>query len=100
EKESDVAIAAKLLEVMARGAADVVVLVTGDTDLVPAVRTAKALFPAHRLFCSFPYRRKQRELEQAADGSFTISKEMYARFRLPSPLEGPGGRELIRPPTW
>jgi len=100
EKESDVAIAAKLLEVLAKGEADVVVLVTGDTDLVPAVRTAKNLFPALRLFCAFPYGRKQRELEQTADGGFTISKEMYARFQLPSPMMSPSGRELSRPPSW
>ena len=41
EKETDVAIAAKLFEVCYFGAADSVVLVTGDTDLAPAVRTCQ-----------------------------------------------------------
>jgi uncharacterized LabA/DUF88 family protein len=42
EKETDVAIGAKLIELAIGVDADSIVVVTGDTDLVPAVRTARA----------------------------------------------------------
>lgn len=44
EKETDVALAAKLLEVLHKDECDTAVLVTGDTDIAPAVRAASALF--------------------------------------------------------
>ncbi|MEX2579934.1 MAG: NYN domain-containing protein [Verrucomicrobiales bacterium] len=39
EKETDVALAAQLIQVFAQDTADVAVLVSGDTDMAPAVRT-------------------------------------------------------------
>ncbi len=48
EKETDVAIAVKLLELCAVDACETVVIVTGDTDLAPAIRTAKVLWKARR----------------------------------------------------
>jgi len=54
EKETDVAIAVKLLEVFLRNECDTAVLVTGDTDLAPAVRTALSLFPNKRVLFAFP----------------------------------------------
>lgn len=51
EKETDVAIASKLLEIFFVNECDTAVLVTGDTDLAPAFRTANRLFPKkHMLF--------------------------------------------------
>ncbi len=100
EKESDVAIGVKLLERCVRNEAEIVVLVTGDTDLVPAVRTALALFPRMQVNCIFPYRRKNNELARVASGSFNISKENYLNHQFESPLTLRSGRELLRPENW
>ncbi|TAH38286.1 MAG: NYN domain-containing protein [Planctomycetota bacterium] len=43
EKETDVAIAVAILEGMLDPAVDTIVLVSGDTDLVPALRAGKRL---------------------------------------------------------
>jgi len=49
EKESDVAIGTRLLELLIRDRCDTAVLMTGDTDLVPAMRAARRLRPDKRL---------------------------------------------------
>jgi uncharacterized LabA/DUF88 family protein len=45
EKETDVAMATRMLELLFLDKCDTIVLVTGDTDIVPDVKTAKSLFP-------------------------------------------------------
>ena len=62
EKETDVAIATRLFEVCHSDQAETVILVTGDTDLAPTVRTCKRLFPDKVIFFAFPYRRTNSEL--------------------------------------
>jgi len=57
EKETDVAIAARLIELLVSDHADSVILMSGDTDLAPAVRLAKQLFPEKTIGFAFPYGR-------------------------------------------
>jgi hypothetical protein len=54
EKETDVAIACKLLELLCQGRCDTAVLMTGDTDIAPAIRTAKLLYPTADIAVAFP----------------------------------------------
>jgi len=82
EKETDVAIGTRLLELLARDRCDTAVLVTGDTDLVPAVRAERHLHPDRRLGVIQPYRRVNRELSQSADFALTIRAAKYARHQL------------------
>ncbi len=100
EKETDVAVACKLLEVFARDRCDTVILVSGDTDLLPAIRTALDLFPQKQIAVAFPYKRKNLELAAAAPVHFRLKPERYAEHQLPNPLVLPDGREIHRPATW
>jgi len=83
EKETDVAIGAAMTRLVCDDACDTVVLVTGDTDLVPAVRTARDRDPSKTLAVVFPYRRANAELKRVADAAFTIKAATYARPQLP-----------------
>lgn len=100
EKETDVAIAVKLLELLFKDACDTVVLVTGDTDIAPAVKTANIIFPYKRIVFAFPYKRKNKELSQLAPGSFEIKKEQYAKHQFPDPYTIPNGCTIIKPSQW
>lgn len=100
EKETDVAVAAKLLEVFVTDECDSVVLVTGDTDVAPAVRTAARLFAQKRVCFAFPYRRKNKELAQLVRTCFHIKKEAYARFQFSDPVKLPDGTTIVRPTSW
>jgi len=100
EKETDVAIGTKLFEVLFNNDCDTVVLMTGDTDLAPAVRTAKRLFPNKPVLFAFPYKRKNSELDKIAPGSFKIHKNSYIRHQFPDPIVLPDGTQIQKPATW
>jgi uncharacterized LabA/DUF88 family protein len=100
EKETDVAIASKLFEVLITDACDTVVLMTGDTDLAPAVKTAKALFPKKEIVFAFPYKRKNRELAKLSTTSFHIGKNNYVKHQFADPFILPNGKKIHKPSTW
>ncbi len=100
EKETDVAICVKLLELFFKDECDTVVCITGDTDVAPAVRTARHLFPHKQVIFGFPYRRKNNELAKLAPRSFSLSKEQYAKHQFPDVLALPEGRTIYKPASW
>jgi len=100
EKETDVAIASKMFEVLSKDECDSVVLVTGDTDLAPAVKTAKHLFPDKHIIFAFPYRRKNDELAQIAPGSFKIRSGHYIQHQFPDPFPLSDGTIIPKPSSW
>jgi uncharacterized LabA/DUF88 family protein len=100
EKETDVALAAKLFELLHRREAETVVLVSGDTDLAPAIRAARSLFRDSRICIAFPYRRKNAELAVLADKYFHIRHRQYAVHQFPDLVKLPGGRQVKKPIGW
>ena len=100
EKETDVAIAVKLLEVFQEDLCDEVVLLSGDTDLSPAIRSAKRLFPEKGVLCAFPYLRYSEELEELAHKSFTISPRQYRQHQFPNPFFISPGKMVAKPGNW
>jgi uncharacterized LabA/DUF88 family protein len=100
EKETDVAIAVTLLELLFTGVCDTAVIVSGDTDLSPAVAKCQTLFPGKTIVFSFPYARKNKELSKLAPGSFSIGRKQYIRHQFPNPVILKDGRELYKPSTW
>ena len=100
EKETDVAIASQLFEVLYKDMCDSVVIITGDTDLAPAVKTVKKLFPNKYVIFAFPYRRKNEELATLAPGSFKIRKGSYIKHQFPKPFKLSNGTEIFKPPSW
>lgn len=100
EKETDVWIACCLFELLITDACDHAVIVSGDTDLAPAIRTAKKVFAEKQVSVAFPYRRVNKELKPLADIHFQIRPEQYAKHQLPNPLTLPTGRTIQRPAPW
>lgn len=100
EKETDVAIAARLFEICHSDEAESIVLVTGDTDLAPAIRTCKRLFPAKFILFAFPYRRTNSELVAIAPESFSIKRRSCLRHQFADPLVLPDGTSVAKPANW
>jgi uncharacterized LabA/DUF88 family protein len=100
EKETDVAIGLKLVEVFARAEADAVVIVSGDSDLMPALRTAGGLFPNSKIGVAFPFNRHTTELEQAADFSWNITQRDIQRARFPLEVKLSDGTIVRKPNPW
>jgi hypothetical protein len=99
EKETDVAIATKLMELGHVGTSGVVVLITGDTDLAPAVKTATRLFAQMEVFFAFPYRRSNAELQRLKPRSFKITVRSYLTCQFPDPLDV-SGHSIPKPASW
>lgn len=100
EKETDVAIAVKLLEIFVKDVCDTAVLVTGDTDLAPAVRTANQLFSGKKIIFAFPYKRKNQELAKLAPDSFEIKKKQYVKHQFDDPFVLSDGTAIHKPAKW
>lgn len=100
EKETDVAIACKVLSLAQRDALDVAVLVTGDSDFSPLARTFKQDFPGKELRFAFPFKRISKELRQICPNSFTISKEAYAKHQFPDRVRLPSKKYVMIPKEW
>jgi uncharacterized LabA/DUF88 family protein len=99
EKETDVAIAVKLCEILEKGASDTVMVMTGDTDIAPAIRTAQQIHPKRVILCAFPYKRKNKELAQLTK-CFKIRQDRYIKYQLPNPFVLPDGSIINKPTTW
>ena len=100
EKETDVAIATRLLELVVNDACEAVVIVSGDSDLAPALRAARRCRADLRLLVCFPYHRRSKELAALADRCFKLRKERYPAHQFPDPVELPDGRRITRPANW
>jgi uncharacterized LabA/DUF88 family protein len=100
EKETDVAIAIKLLEVLVNKQCETVVLMTGDTDIVPAVKTTKLLFPERAIVFAFPFGRQNNELAKIVSHSFKIRVDSYIKNQFPDPVVLPDGKTISKPASW
>jgi hypothetical protein len=100
EKETDVAIAVKMLELVQSGRVDSLVLMSGDTDLCPAVDGVRRMSPSVGLRVAFPYQRYNKDLDQRADGRFRISPRLIAASQFPDPYVMRSGRVVPKPPSW
>lgn len=100
EKETDVALGLKLIEILSLNECDTAVIISGDTDLIPALRTAQRLFPTVQVGVGFPVFRHNNELEKAAGYSFKINQKDVQKAQLPNTISLPDGNLLTKPPTW
>jgi uncharacterized LabA/DUF88 family protein len=101
EKETDVAIAVKVIELFHNDSCDIQVLVSGDTDLAPAVRTSLSIFPKKQICFAFPFNRKMKELSKLSTfPSFSIGNGSYQKHCLPDPYVLKDGRKISKPLTW
>lgn len=104
EKRTDVAIGIQLLDDAYRNLADRFILVSGDSDLVPAVRMLKLRFPEKQVIVYVPSRDEVRgaatELRGEADKHRTLPMALVKRSQFPQHvLDGHGG-VIEKPVEW
>ncbi len=100
EKETDVAIGMRMMELAARGECQVIVLVSGDTDMIPAVKAAKRLSPSVAVGVAFPFLRHNAELRAVADFTFGIGQRNVQRAQFPPAVSLADGRTIVKPIRW
>lgn len=94
EKQTDVNIAIKLLELAVKDEYDTAVLVTGDSDMVPGIKAVKRLYPDKQVHVL------AKALIQACHAHRTIKKSHLADSQLPNPVRLSNGKDLACPPAW
>jgi uncharacterized LabA/DUF88 family protein len=100
EKETDVNIAIAMVEDAARDVYDVAILISGDSDLRPAVAAVKRVSPRKKVIAAFPPRRHSKDLAQAVDAYVSISTTKVRNAQLPPKIVTSGGVILERPAHW
>lgn len=99
EKETDVSLALRMFELFMNDKCDTVVFISGDTDLAPAFRHAKASFPTKEVMFAFPYRNRNFELKNLAR-SFEIGRKSFPRHQFPNQVHHPSGKIIDKPAKW
>jgi uncharacterized LabA/DUF88 family protein len=100
EKETDVSVAVSLVEDAARGAFETALVLSGDSDLCPAVRAAKRLQPDRRIIVVFPPKRQSDPLRAVSDGVLRVDRSMLHQAQLPPKVVSGDGIVLERPEYW
>jgi len=100
EKETDVSIGVKLMEVFLRDLCDCAVIISGDTDIAPAAKRCVKLCPQKEVIFAFPYRRKNKELQGIAPKSFSIGGKQYIKHQFSNPVQLPDGHNISKPKSW
>src|SRR3989338_109756 len=67
EKQTDVNIAIQLFQTAMNDSWDTAMIVSGDSDLIPAIEAVKTAFPAKPVGIIIPIGRRAEELKQVAD---------------------------------
>lgn len=101
EKETDVNIAVALMEIAASAALDTVLVVSADSDLCPAVRSARKVNQRLTIVPAFPPHRRSGELKALLPSAFTISETKLRQSQLPPVVQDPAtASKYVRPTYW
>lgn len=100
EKMTDVNIAVEMLTDAYQDNFDVALLISADSDLSPAIRAIKELFPEKRLVVAFPPERYSVELTKHAHAYINIGRAKIAKSIFPDRIQKADGFVLHRPVSW
>jgi uncharacterized LabA/DUF88 family protein len=100
EKETDVNIAIQLLEQALKDSYDTAMIISGDSDLLPALRAVKRNYPAKRFGIVIPPGRQAELLKKEADFYRKIKFKHLDSCRMPDSISLGGGNILECPANW
>jgi len=100
EKMTDVQIATELLTDAFEDGFDTALLISGDSDLVPPIRSIRHLFADKRVIVAFPPARSSEQLKRAATACFVIGETKLRKSQFPDEVPAPSGYILRRPQSW
>ena len=98
EKETDVHIAVRIVDDAYSDSFDVCYLISGDTDLVPAIKILRHKFPEKAFVTiSTPGRPHSAEILKHATGKLKLKRSHIERSLLPGTVITSDGRQVARP---
>jgi uncharacterized LabA/DUF88 family protein len=100
EEETDVNIATHLFRLAVEDAFDIALVISADSDLVPAIKEARRTFPNKEIGIVVPPGQRAVELKQTADFHHKIRERHLISSAFPEEIDLPSGSKLVRPKTW
>jgi uncharacterized LabA/DUF88 family protein len=100
EKQTDVNIAIHLFRSAIQDRHDIAVIVSGDSDQIPAIQAVKALYPTKQVRVAIPIGRRADQLIDVCDSYSRIRELQLKSCQLDTEIDIGGGEKLIRPESW
>jgi uncharacterized LabA/DUF88 family protein len=100
EKQTDVNIALELFRLAYLDQYDRAVIVSGDTDLIPAVKAVRSTFPQKQIGVIVPIGKSSEDLVKHADFRFKMREHHLISSRFPDTIQLTGGSTINSPLGW
>jgi len=104
EKHTDVNIGINMLHDAVFDECERLVLVSGDSDLAPAISMIKKLTPQKEIFVYIPANNPQRgyatEIRGLADKSRTLPNALFSKAQFPHSIRDGNNQPIIKPVGW
>lgn len=100
EKQTDVNIALQLLQFAVLDRYDRAVIVSGDTDLIPAIKAVRSTFPTKQIGVILPIGKSSEDLIRHADFKHKMREHHLATSRFPDTITLIDKSTLQCPPNW
>jgi uncharacterized LabA/DUF88 family protein len=100
EKQTDVNIALRLFELGVQDKYDKAILVSGDTDMIPAVKAVQKTFPAKKVGVVIPIGRASEDLKQQTDFHHRMKLHHLISSRFDDQIVLTDGSKLDCPTSW
>lgn len=100
EKMTDVNIATQILIDAFQDKYDMAMLISGDSDLVPPIKSVHEIFKNKRVFVAFPPKRHNQSVALIARGSLTIGRKKLVDSQFEFEVPKRDGYILKKPKDW
>lgn len=100
EKKTDVNIAIHIFRMAFENRYEKAYIVSGDSDLLPAVRAVQQCFPQKEFGVVVPVGQRAKALQSACNTSFKILPAHCKKFRFPDPIKTADDKLIRCPDTW
>lgn len=100
EKETDVNIAIYLFKLAMGNKFDRAYIISGDSDLVPAIKAIKNTFPRKEICVVIPINRRAKHLKQICDTHIKMKEIHLISSRFPDNVTLPDKSIITCPPSW
>lgn len=100
EKETDVNIAIHLLELAFQNKYDKAIIISADSDLIPAIKGVQRNFPNKQIGIIFPLGRRSESLKQIADFYMKIKEKHLQSSLFPKTIKMGNDQIITCPESW
>jgi len=100
EKRTDVNIAVEMLKLAHLGKYQRAIVLSADTDLIPAFDAVRELHAGTKVSVVIPIGKTSKDMRKAADSIFQMTELQLSQSLLPDPIKLSDGTLLSRPATW